>query len=83
MSVMSPVFREMNFNRINNLKKIHLSDSTIAGIVSDETGEKVSQQDITSYLKMNALASDRMLVSKNTMQVLAGSAPADGGLKSA
>lgn len=72
MGMMSPVFRELNYSRIKNLKARNLSDSTVAGIVSDETGEDVSPQDITSYMKMSALASDQMLVSKETMRVLTG-----------
>ena len=78
MGMMSPVFREINYSRIKSLKERNLSDSTVAGIVSDETGEEVSTQDITSYLKMNALASDQMLVSKETMRVVTGSAAEDG-----
>ncbi len=78
MGMMSPVFREINYNRIKILKERNLSDSTVAGIVSDETGEEVSPQDITSYLKMNALASDQMLVSKETMRVVTSSAEEDG-----
>lgn len=78
MGMMSPVFREVNYSRIKSLKDRNLSDSTVAGIVSDETGEAVSAQDITSYLKMNALASDQMLVSKATMNVVAGNAAEDG-----
>ncbi|HEJ3369406.1 TPA: hypothetical protein ACPHXD_005265 [Pseudomonas aeruginosa] len=78
MGMMSPVFREINYNRIKSLKERNLSDSTVAGIVSDETGEEVSTQDITSYLKMNALASDQMLVSKETMRVVTGGAAEDG-----
>lgn len=75
MGMMSPVFREINYSRIKNLKDRNLSDSTVAGIVSDETGEAVSAQDIASYLKMNALASNQMLVSKATMNVVAGTSP--------
>ncbi|HCE8579392.1 TPA: hypothetical protein NHR85_004897 [Pseudomonas aeruginosa] len=78
MGMMSPVFREINYSRIKSLKERNLSDSTVAGIVSDETGEEVSTQDITSYLKMNALASDQMLVSKETMRVVTGGAAEDG-----
>lgn len=78
MGMMSPVFREINYSRIKSLKERNLSDSTVAGIVSDETGEEVSTQDITSYLKMNALASDQMLVSKATMRVVTGGAAEDG-----
>lgn len=78
MGMMSPVFRERNYSRIKSLKERNLSDSTVAGIVSDETGEEVSTQDITSYLKMNALASDQMLVSKETMRVVTGGAAEDG-----
>ncbi len=78
MGMMSPVFREINYGRIKSLKERNLSDSTVAGIVSDETGEEVSTQDITSYLKMNALASDQMLVSKETMRVVTGGAAEDG-----
>ncbi|WP_181146302.1 hypothetical protein [Burkholderia multivorans] len=78
MGMMSPVFREINYNRIKSLKERNLSDSTVAGIVSDETGEEVSTQDITSYLKMNALASDQMLVSKETMRVVTGGPAEDG-----
>ena len=78
MGMMSPVFREINYSRIKSLKEHNLSDSTVAGIVSDETGEEVSTQDITSYLKMNALASDQMLVSKETMRVVTGGAAEDG-----
>lgn len=68
MSMMSPVFRELNYSRVKDLKARNLSDSTVAGIISDETG-----QDVTSYLKMNALASDQMFISKKTMQVVTGS----------
>lgn len=78
MGMMSPVFREINYNRIKSLKERNLSDSTVAGIVSDETGEEVSTQDITSYLKMNALASNQMLVSKETMRVVTGGPAEDG-----
>ena len=75
MGMMSPVFRELNYSRVKNLKARNLSDSTVAGIISDETGEDVTAQDVRSYLKMNALASDQMLVSKETMQAVTGSAP--------
>ena len=78
MGMMSPVFRELNYSRINDLKSRNLSDSTVAGIVSDETGEDVSAQDIKSYLKMTALASDQMLVTKETMRVLTGPATDKG-----
>ena len=74
MSVMSPFFREMNYSRVEELSKAKsLSDSTIAGIVSDETGTSVSGSEITGYLKVTKLASERMLVSKSTMNVIAGS----------
>jgi len=75
MGMMSPVFRELNYSRVKDLKSSNLSDSTVASIISDETGQDVTTQDIGSYLKMNALASDKMLVSKRTMRVVTGSTP--------
>ena len=75
MGMMSPVFRELNYSRIKDLKSRNLSDSTVAGIISDETGHNVTTQDVGSYLKMNALASDQMLVSIKTMRVVTGSTP--------
>lgn len=72
MGMMSPVFREINYSRINELKDRRLSNSTIAGIISDETGECFTPADVTGYLKITSVASDKMLVSKETMNVLTG-----------
>lgn len=70
MGMMDPVFREINLDRIKELRDNKLSDKTIAGIVTDQTGVDVTEQDITSYMKMNDLASKRMLVNKKTLQTV-------------
>lgn len=73
MGMMSPVFREVNFARINELKSSgKLSDNTVANIISDETGASITGQDVSGYLKINGLASEKMLVSKDTMKAVNG-----------
>lgn len=75
MGMMSPAFRELNYSRVKELKGRNLRDSTVASIISDETGQDVTAQDVKSYLKMNGLASDQMLVSKESMRVVTGNEP--------
>lgn len=68
MGIMSPAFREINYAKINTLRK-SLSDSTIASIVSDKTGVPVSGAEIAAYMKMTGLASNVMLVPKSAVDV--------------
>lgn len=75
MGMMSPVFREVNYGRVKELKDRNLSDATVAGIISDETGQNFTAQDVHGYLKINAVASNQMLVSKETMRVVTGNDP--------
>ncbi|EKN5158617.1 hypothetical protein OZ830_001503 [Yersinia enterocolitica] len=73
MGMLSPAFREINYARIEKLAKTKkLSNETVAGIIRDETGEDVSAQDIAGYRKVTGIASNRMLVLKDTMDTIAG-----------
>lgn len=68
MGIMSPAFREINYAKLEKLRK-SLSDSTIASIVSDKTGTPVSASEIAAYMKMTQLASNVMLVPKAAVDV--------------
>ena len=70
MGMMDPVFRERNYARIRKLREKNLSDSTIAGILSDETGIDFDASDVSGYLKINGVSSKQMLVSKVTLEAI-------------
>jgi hypothetical protein len=74
MPLLSPVFREINFQRIRQLDTQGYQPATIAKIINDETGrkEKVLAPDVRGYLKMQKLGSERMLVSKKGLDGIAG-----------
>lgn len=73
MGMMSPIFRELNYSRINDLStNTELSNSTIASVISDESKSEVSEQDVSGYLKLTRIASNKMLISKPTLDVLRG-----------
>lgn len=67
MPVLAPAFREINYRRIETLAKDGNSDATIASFVRDKTGANVTTEDITAYRKVTGLASQKMLVSKKTL----------------
>lgn len=79
MPLLSPIFREVNFQRIRQLYADGYQPATIAKIINDETGakEKVLAPDVRGYLKMQRLGSEVMLVSKKGMNNLADDAPGD------
>lgn len=73
MGMMSPAFRELNYYNVRQMAKTY-SHSTIAQMISDKTGVAITESDVSSYLKMNALASDVMLVKKSGLD-FAGVSP--------
>lgn len=81
MPILAPLFREINFTRIHELKLNGLSDATIASIVNDETQNTlgVHAQDVASYLKLTAAGSSQMLVRKKTARAIS-EADRDGKL---
>lgn len=66
MPLLSPVFREINFQRIRQLDDQGYQPATIARIINDETGakEKILTPDVRGYLKLQRLGSQKMLISK-------------------
>lgn len=53
-----------NLLRINGLKKVELSDETIASAARDRTGDSsITPQDIESFRKLGNIGSKRMLIS--------------------
>ena len=64
MPLLSPVFREINYQRISSLNDKGYQPATIASIISDETGEKILTPDVRGYLKLQKAGSARMLVTK-------------------
>lgn len=53
-----------NLLRINGLKKVELSDETIASAARDKTGDSsITPQDIASFCKLGNIGSNRMLIS--------------------
>lgn len=69
MGMMSPVFRETNYSRILKLRKNNYRDSTIANMLSDEIGTKVTASDVRGYIKLNGIGSNQMLVSRKALSV--------------
>ncbi|MGQ7860236.1 hypothetical protein ACUN0G_13200 [Pseudomonas sp. 32A] len=70
MPVLAPLFREINYSRITQLDEAGMSAQTIANIIRDETDSqvKLTPSDIRSYLKIQDVASERMLITKPTMK---------------
>ncbi|WP_213948384.1 hypothetical protein [Luteibacter sp. dw_328] len=71
MALHSPIFREVNYGRITTLRE-HFTDATVARIVSEHTGSKVSASDIRGYVKLNKVGSRRMLVSSTVIKEMTG-----------
>jgi hypothetical protein len=74
---MSPWFRDRNYARIIQLDNAGYSPQTIAGIINDESESQVkyTASDIRGYLKVQADASKRMLISKRNLQAVMEVAP--------
>jgi hypothetical protein len=74
MPLLSPVFREINYQRIRQLDADGFQPATIARIVNDETRgkEKILAPDIRGYLKLQKMGSERMLVSQKSMNGING-----------
>jgi hypothetical protein len=72
MAFYAPVFREINYSRLLELKNAGLSDGTIARMVSDMNGFACSDADVTGYLKLNARGSGRMLVTEKAVNAAVG-----------
>lgn len=79
MPILAPLFREINFSRLNDLKVAGLCDATIAGIVNDETDRKygIKPKELAAYFKITAAASGQMLVSKKTARAVAKTDPCE------
>lgn len=77
MPLMAPVFREINYSRINTLSAAGHSTRTIASVINDQTDNhfKFTASDVKSYLKMGKAASEQMLVSKAAMNSLERTEP--------
>jgi len=74
--LLSPVFRELNFQRIRQLDEEGYQPATIARIINEQTGAKVKilAPDVRGYLKMQQLGSEKMLISKKAVESIIGSA---------
>lgn len=74
MPLLSPVFREINYQRINNLSSQGFTPATIARIINDETNakEKILAPDVRGYLKLQRAGSERMLVTKKGLDEIKG-----------
>lgn len=72
MPVMSPFFRNLNYSRISRLDNLGYSPQTIAGMIRDESESQIqcTASDIRGYLKVQAAASKRMLISKRNLQAV-------------
>jgi len=70
MGMMSPVFRETNYSRILKLRENNYRDSTIARMLSDEIGTKITASDVRGYIKLNGIGSNQMLVSCKALNVV-------------
>ncbi len=70
MPVLAPLFREINYSRITQLDEKGMSPQTIVSIIRDETDSqvKLTPADIRSYLKIQGVASEQMLITKPTMK---------------
>ncbi|AZE39150.1 hypothetical protein C4K06_6162 [Pseudomonas chlororaphis subsp. aureofaciens] len=70
MPVLAPLFREINYSRITQLDEAGMSPQTIVSIIRDETDSevKLTPADIRSYLKIQNVASEQMLITKPTMK---------------
>lgn len=70
MPVMSPLFRQINYSRICELRNLGYSASTIACIINDESNSpmKITEANVHGYLAVQAQASARMLISKQSME---------------
>jgi len=79
MPLLSPIFREINFQRIRQLDAGGYQPATIAKIINDESDakEKVYAPDVRGYLKLQRMGSEVMLISKKGMNSLADDAPGD------
>ena len=77
MPLMAPVFREINYSRINTLSADGHSARTIASIMNDETDNRFrfTASDVKGYLKMGNAASEQMLISKAAMNSLEKTTP--------
>lgn len=82
MGMMSPAFRELNYHNVFQMAKTH-THSTIALIITEKTGVQITEHDVTSYLKMNGLASNVMLVEKSVLEYLGVTSPKQAKPKSA
>jgi hypothetical protein len=73
MPLLAPLFRELNFQRIRQLDAGGYQPATIARIVNDETGPKdrITAPDVRSYLKIQKLGSEKMLISKKGINSIA------------
>lgn len=75
MPLLSPVFREVNFQRIRQLDEEGYQPATIARIINEQPGAKVKifAPDVRGYLKLQQLGSEKMLISKKAMGGIVGS----------
>lgn len=66
MTIVNDKLLADNLKRINGLRKVGLSDDTIASATRDRTGDpSITVEDITSFRKVANIAAKKMLISAN------------------
>ena len=71
MPLLSAAMREMNYHRIQRLRRT-LSDHTCAAILTDESGgeDQYTAEMVRAYCSLQEKASKKMLASKKTMDAI-------------
>ena len=79
MPLLEPVFREINYGRINAIEK-EWGSETAAAAMNHKLGEgsNFTADQVSGYLAIQAVASKKMVVSKKSFDAVMGADTDDG-----